>query len=95
MGTKERMRRLIDGPSSAVLEEAFYRTDLRTRRRIVRAALAWWRKRNPRLRAARPVHDGYFGWVMRSVEEEGRNVARVLDDCILPYLREEPRQVGL
>lgn len=65
-------------------EEFYYQSDKKQQRRIVRSALAAWRIKHPEHAQAKPVNDGWYGWVMKST----RIVARVMDDCIVPYLRE-------
>lgn len=69
-------------------ETYYYQLSGGDQRKVIRAALKRWREQHPELLPAISVHDGYYGWVLRrSSAEETRIVARVMDDCIIPYLQ--------
>lgn len=58
--------------------------------KVMRAALKLWRDRNPDKLPVRSVHDSWYGWVLiqYNTVKERHIVAKVMEDCIIPYLRE-------
>lgn len=68
-------------------EISYYQMSGGDQRRTLRAALKRWRDLNPDKLPVTSLHHGWYGWVLKS--KDGTVVARVIEDCIVPYLREE------
>lgn len=75
-------------------EVRFYRSEPGERRAITRAALKRWRSLHPDKLPVRPLHHGWYGWVLESTAGDRGIVGAVLADCIVPYLREQAKESG-